>query len=57
METEKSMKKIQLRAELFRIKSRLSEALIAEAGENGTESEFWKAVHEIWSEMNQKTYR
>ena len=51
------MTKVQLRAELFRMKGLIRDALLDEAYTNGTESDFYKAVHAIWKEMNKQEYR
>lgn len=52
------MTKAQLRAELFRVKGRLRDALLDEGykGLPYSETEFYKAIHAIWKEMNQSNY-
>lgn len=50
------MKKAMLRAELFRIKGLIRDALLEEAFRNGTESEFYKFVFSIWKDMNRHDY-
>lgn len=50
------MTKTQLRAELFRIKGMIREALLDEAYINGTESGFYAAMFKIWREMNRQSY-
>lgn len=50
------MTKAQLRAELFRVKGLIREALLDEAYINGTDGNFYKAVLEIWREMNKQNY-
>ncbi len=50
------MTRLQLRAELFRIKGLIHNALLDEAFKNGTESEFYKEIHAIWKEMNENQY-
>lgn len=51
------MTKLQLRAELFRIKGLIRDALLDEAYTHGTESDFYMAVHAIWKEMNKQDYK
>lgn len=50
------MTKAQLRAELFRVKGLLRETLLDEAYINGTDGNLYKAVLEIWREMNKQSY-
>ncbi|MBO7509960.1 MAG: hypothetical protein J6T35_02145 [Bacteroidales bacterium] len=52
------MTKIQLRAELFRIKGLLRDALLEEGykGIPNSETDFYKAIHGIWKEMNTQNY-
>ncbi len=50
------MTNLQLKKELYMVKSRISDALIDEANRNGTEGEFWKAIKDIWKYMNGKDY-
>ena len=52
------MTKVQLRAELFRIKGLLRDALLDEGykGIPNSETEFYKAIHAIWKDMNQSNY-
>ena len=51
------MTKAQLRAELFRIKGLIRNALLDEAYENGTETKFYKDIYSVWKEMNQQEYK
>lgn len=51
------MTKQQLRAELFRIKGLIRDALLDEAYSHGTESDLYVAVHSIWKEMNNQDYK
>ena len=53
-----AMTKAQLRAELFRVKGLLRDALLDEGfkGIPNSESDFYKAVYAIWKEMNQNNY-
>lgn len=50
------MTKTQLRAELFRIKGLIRDALLDDAYINGTDGDLYKAVFSIWKEMNKQTY-
>lgn len=52
------MTKVQLRAELFRIKGLLRDALLEEGykGLPNSETDFYKAIHAIWKDMNQSNY-
>lgn len=52
------MTKVQLRAELFRIKSLIRDALLEEGykGIPNSETEFYKAIHAIWKDMDQNSY-
>lgn len=50
------MTKAQLRAELFRIKGLLRDALLEDAFINGTDGGLYQVVFKIWKEMNQNTY-
>jgi hypothetical protein len=50
------MTKAMLRAELFRIKGLLRDALLDDAYINGTDGGLYKAVLAIWKEMNKNTY-
>lgn len=51
------MTKAMLRAELFRIKGLIREALLEEGFKNGTETEFYGNVYSIWIEMNKQDYK
>lgn len=51
------MTKAMLRAELFRIKGLLRDALLEEAFCNGTKTKFYKQVLSIWREMNKQDYQ
>lgn len=51
------MTKLMLRAELFRIKGLIRDALLDEASRNGTESEFYGDIYLIWKEMNKHDYK
>lgn len=52
------MTKAMLRAELFRIKGLIRDALLDEGykGIPNSETDFYKAVYGIWKEMNKQTY-
>lgn len=51
------MTKTQLRAELFRVKGLIRQALLNEAYTNGTESTFYKELLSIWRDMNKQDYK
>jgi len=51
------MTKAQLRAELFRIKGLIRDALLEEGFKNGTETKFYADVLSIWREMNKQEYK
>lgn len=54
--SEEVMTNLQLKKELYSIKQKISGALIDEANRNGTETEFWHAIKDIWKDMNEKNY-
>ena len=51
------MTKAMLRAELFRIKGLIRDALLEEAFRNGTETPIYKALYSLWKEMNAQDYK
>lgn len=51
------MTKAMLRAELFRIKGLIRDALLEEGFKNGTETDFYTQILSIWREMNRKDYK
>ena len=51
------MTKAMLRAELFRIKGLIRDALLEEGFKNGTETEFYTAILSVWREMNKQDYK
>lgn len=53
-----AMTKAQLRAELFRVKGLLRDALLDEGykGLPNSETDFYKAIHAVWKEMNGNDY-
>lgn len=51
------MTKVMLRAELFRIKGLLRDALLEEGFSSGTETNFYNNILSIWREMNRQDYK
>lgn len=51
------MTKAMLRAELFRIKGLIRDALLEEGFSEGTEARFYKDIFSIWKEMNKQDYK
>lgn len=51
------MTKDMLRAELFRIKGLIRDALLDEGFRNGTETKFYSDILFIWKEMNKNDYK
>lgn len=52
-----AMTKAMLRAELFRIKGLIRDALLEEGFKNGTETQFYGDIYSIWKEMNKNDYK
>ena len=51
------MTKAMLRAELFRIKGLIRDALLEEGFKNGTETKFYTDILSVWKEMNKQNYQ
>lgn len=49
------MTKQQMRAEFFRIKNQLTDALLSRGFNHTNDEEFYKVIQKIWSEMNELT--
>lgn len=51
------MTKTQLRAELFRVKGLIRQALLNEAYTNGTKSTLYQEILSVWRDMNKQEYK
>lgn len=49
------MTKQQMRAEFFRVKNALTDALISRGFNHTNDEEFYKAIQSVWKEMNEIT--
>jgi hypothetical protein len=51
------MTKDQLRAELFRVKNAIGDALIDAAENGGSKADLYSAILAIWRDMNSQDYK